>query len=58
MDNALKRTLMASVVGTSMLISTAIVVLVVPGLLCGSPVKFSLKIDTSEKILLHHTFAK
>ena len=49
MDNALKRTLMFSVVWTSMLISTEIVALVLPGLLCGSPVKFRLKINTSEK---------
>ena len=51
MDNALKRTLMASVVVTSMLISTVIVNLVLPGLLCGSPVKFRLKINKSEKNL-------
>ena len=58
MDNALKRTLMASVVRTSMLISTAWATLVVPGLLWSSPVKFSLKINTSKKFHLHHAFAK
>ena len=48
-DNALKRTLMASVEGTSMLISTAWVTLMVPGLLSGSPVKVILKMNKSTK---------
>ena len=49
MYNALKRTLMASVVGTKMSISIAQVTLVVPGLLSGSPVKVILKMNTSTK---------
>ena len=49
MDKALKRTLMASVEGTSMAISTAWMTCVVPGLLSGSPVKVILKMNKSTK---------
>ena len=56
---ALKRNLMASVSSKNTLMVTLIAILVVPGLLSGSPVKFKLKISTSDKksfiiILFNH----
>ena len=58
MDNALRRTLMASVLMLTMSMLTAMVILVVPRILSGCPVKVMLKMNTSEKIHVHHTFAK
>ena len=58
MDNALRRTLMAFVSMLTMSMLTAMVILVVFGLLSGCPVKVMLKMNTSEKIHVHHTFAK
>ena len=49
MDKALKRTLMASVEGTSMSISAAWMTRMVPGLRSGSPVKVILKMNKSTK---------
>ena len=47
---------MASVLGKMTSMVTATVSLVVVCVLSGSPVKFKLKMDTSEKLLQHHNF--
>ena len=48
-DSALRRTLMASVLRSSMSMVTLVVTLVVSRLLSGSPLNVMLKINTSEK---------
>ena len=55
---ALKRNLMASVLGKITLMVTLTVILVVPGLLSGSSVKFKLKIGTSKKLIRHRNFER